>query len=113
MDVNVSSVSNSYSHTLILKSDGSLWGNGINGEKQIQNTNAFAINTPYQILDSNVSAIIAGDNLSLFIKSNGSLWGMGRNEGQLGSGNTNLKKTQFKLSQKMYSPLPQIINTPC
>ena len=73
MDVNVSSVSNSYSHTLILKSDGSLWGNGINGEKQIQNTNAFAINTPYQILDSNVSAIIAGDNLSLFIKSNGSL----------------------------------------
>ena len=63
----------------------------------------FAINTPYQILDSNVSAIIAGDNLSLFIKSNGSLWGMGRNNnGQLGIGNTRHKKTQFKLSQKMY-----------
>ena len=92
---NVTAVSAGGQHSLILKSDGSLWAMGFNMFGQLGNgtfaTSApFGVDVPEQIVASNVTAIAAGGNHSLFIKSDGSLWAMGQNQnGQLGDGTYN------------------------
>ena len=79
-------------HSLLLKSDGSLWamGDDANGELG-DGTHAIApcygTNRPEQIVASNVTAVAAGGYHSLFLKSDGSLWAMGFNgDGELGDG---------------------------
>jgi alpha-tubulin suppressor-like RCC1 family protein len=90
---NVIAVAAGGSHSLFLKSNGSLWAMGWNaygqlGDGTTDNGN-YETNQPEQIVASNVTAIAAGLNHSLFLKSNGSLWAMGDNSyGQLGDGTT-------------------------
>lgn len=73
------------SHSLFLKSDGSLWGMGMNGYGQLGDGTTSDTNLPEQILASSVMAIAGGNVHSLFLKSDGSLWAMGANGGgQLG-----------------------------
>ncbi len=90
---NVIAVAAGGSHSLFLKSNGSLWAMGWNaygqlGDGTTDNGN-YETNRPEQIVASNVTAIAAGLNHSLFLKSNGSLWAMGDNSyGQLGDGTT-------------------------
>jgi alpha-tubulin suppressor-like RCC1 family protein len=75
-------------HSLFLKSDGSLWGMGLNWYGQLGDGTAGRYNVtikPEEIVASNVVAVAAGGAHSLFLKSDGSLWGMGYNgSGQLG-----------------------------
>jgi alpha-tubulin suppressor-like RCC1 family protein len=83
----------SVSHSLFLKSDGSLWAMGDNryGELGDGTTDSgnYITNLPEQIVASNVTAIAAGAVFSLFLKSDGSLWAMGDNvAGELGDGTT-------------------------
>jgi alpha-tubulin suppressor-like RCC1 family protein len=78
------------SHSLGLKSDGSLWAWGYNYHAQLgdgTNTNRIS---PVQIGTDNKWAMVkAGDEYSLGLKSDGSLWGWGGNSnGQLGNGIT-------------------------
>ena len=75
-------------YSLFLKSDGSLWGMGVDGDGQLgDGTFNIATNRPEQIVASNVTAIAAGSFFSLFLKNDGSLWGMGGQiVGQLGDG---------------------------
>jgi alpha-tubulin suppressor-like RCC1 family protein len=90
---NVIAIAVGGSHSLFLKSNGSLWAMGWNaygqlGDGTTDNGN-YETNRPEQIVASNVTAIAAGLNHSLFLKSNGSLWAMGWNAyGQLGDGTT-------------------------
>lgn len=76
--------------SLFLKSDGSLWGMGDNGNGQLGDGTTNNTSAPIEIVSKNVTAVAAGGYFSLFIKSDGSLWAMGDNAfGQLGDGTTN------------------------
>ncbi len=77
------------SHSLLLKSDGTLWSFGGNEFGQLGTTaNNATTNpnpTPVQVL-TNVASVAAGASHSLALKNDGSLWAFGSNEfGQLGS----------------------------
>jgi alpha-tubulin suppressor-like RCC1 family protein len=77
------------SHSLFIKSDGSLWAMGGNGFGELGDgtLNSAGTNSPEKIVASGVTAIAGGTDHSLFLKSDGSLWGMGDNDpGQLGDG---------------------------
>ena len=87
---NVTAIAAGVFHSLFLKSDGSLWAMGYNGDGQLGDGTYNQINLPEQIVASNVTAIAAGRFHSLFLKSDGSLWAMGYNaSGQLGDGTYN------------------------
>lgn len=85
---NVKQVAAGDFHSLALKTDGTLWAWGYNGNGQlgIGSYDYNAHSTPVQIM-SGVSKIAAGDYFSLAIKTDGSLWAWGRNwDGQIGDG---------------------------
>jgi alpha-tubulin suppressor-like RCC1 family protein len=80
-----------FTHSLFIKTNGSLWAMGNNGFGQLgdgsTNGGDYKVNLPEQIIASNVTAVAAGAYHSLFRKSDGSLWGMGYNgDGELGNG---------------------------
>ena len=77
-------------HSLLLKSDGSLWSMGYDGNGQLGNGTTdgltFKTNKAEKVVPGRVTAIAAGYNHTLFIKSDTSLWAVGDNtEGELGS----------------------------
>ena len=88
----VTAIATGFSHSLFLKSDGSLWAMGFNfhgelGDGTYSTNVPYGTNRPEQIIASGVTAIAAGEGHSLFLKSDGSLWAMGYNYfGQLGDG---------------------------
>jgi alpha-tubulin suppressor-like RCC1 family protein len=87
---NVKAIATGRGHSLLLKSDGSLWAMGDNQYGELGDYSFTETNLPEQIVASNVTAIAAGDYHSLFLKSDGSLWAMGDdNDGQLGDGSYN------------------------
>jgi len=86
---NVVAIATGEFHSLLLKSDGSLWAMGLNDEGQLGKGFSYYNSIPAQIVASNVTAIAAGSWHSLFLKSDGSLWAMGSGQwGQLGDGMT-------------------------
>lgn len=88
----VASVSTGANHSLFVKTSGTLWALGTNGNGQFGNGTTNNSSNPVQIT-SNVSVAAAGSTHSLFVKNDRSLWAMGLNNyGQLGDG-TNISKT--------------------
>jgi alpha-tubulin suppressor-like RCC1 family protein len=87
--VSISGTGNSEanSHSLFIKSDGSLWGMGFNSLGGLGDGTFNTTNRPVQITSRDVVAIAGGWSHSLFLKSDGGLWAMGDNNfGQLGDG---------------------------
>lgn len=75
-------------HTLILKTDGTLWACGHNGYGQLGAGDTTDRDDPVQVM-TDVAAISAGFGFSAALKTDGSLWTWGRNDdGQLGTGDT-------------------------
>jgi alpha-tubulin suppressor-like RCC1 family protein len=75
------------SHTMILKTDGSLWaaGNGDNNRLGTGSTTDYL--TPTVIISSGVSMAAAGTGHTVILKDDGSIWAVGLNNyGQLGDG---------------------------
>ena len=75
MRSNVTAVATGEHHTLVLKSDGSLWGMGNNSSGELGDGTVTDRHVPVPIVSSNVVAIAAGIYSSFFIKRDGSLWG--------------------------------------
>jgi alpha-tubulin suppressor-like RCC1 family protein len=90
----VVAVAGGYSHSLALKSDGTVWAWGDNQGGQLGNGSTTASTTPVPCgALTGVSRIRAGDGHSLALKtdglSSGTLWAWGSNQfGQLGDGTT-------------------------
>ncbi|EKE19915.1 MAG: hypothetical protein ACD_8C00086G0006 [uncultured bacterium] len=82
--------SNNYSHSLALKSDGTVWGWGYNSTGQLGNNSATQSLVPVQALGlTGVVSISAGSNHSMALKSDGTAWIWGGNsDGQLGNNST-------------------------
>ena len=103
------SVSAGGSHTLIVKTDGSLWACGSNEYGQLGDGSITSRNYPIKIMSeilSDVTLSAAGDAHSLIAKSDGSLWTCGYNHwGQLGDGTT----TNSSFPVTVISPEPQSI----
>jgi len=100
-------------HTLALKSDGTVWAWGFNGDGELGNGTTTNTTTPVQVRDPNdpsgnltgVVAIAAGFYTSFALKSDGTLWGWGLNRyGEVGNGTTNITSPYG-----IYTPV-QVIN---
>ena len=82
----VASVSAGTRHTLVVRSDGSLWAMGNNVYGQLGDGTTADRTTPVFVMDG-VQAVDAKGYQTLIMKTDGSLWVAGRNQyGQLGDG---------------------------
>ena len=77
-------------HTVAMKSDGTLWGWGRNGNGQLGDGTGTTTNSPVQVGTANNWVTVAsGADHALALKSDGTLWAWGHNGvGQLGDGST-------------------------
>jgi len=82
------SVSTGNSHTLALRSDGTLWAWGANAQGRLGIGNTVGQQTPVQVAsDNDWVAVFAGAQHSLALRDDGTLWAWGNNaSGQLGQG---------------------------
>lgn len=87
-------------HSLALKSDGTVWtwGSNFNGELGIGSNKSSYVPVKIPSL-SGVKAISAGAFYSLALKSDGSVWSWGANyNGQLGDGTTQSRLVPYKIT---------------
>src|SRR3990172_4666003 len=79
-DANWTTIATGFSHTIALKSDGTLWAWGNNSSGQLGDGTTEDKNRPTQIgTDTNWTTIAAGGSHTIALKSNGTLWAWGLN----------------------------------
>lgn len=87
---NIKQIASGDEHTLLLKTDGTVWAYGKGDKGQLGNGRKESSMVPVQVIGlTNVTAIAAGGDSSLAICENGRVMTWGSNEfGQLGDGTT-------------------------
>ncbi len=84
----LSAISAGSTHSLFLKTDGSVWSTGMNTSGALGDGTTTNRSTPVQVM-TGVTAVSAGQVVSLFLKADGSAWAAGSNtRGMLGDGTT-------------------------
>ncbi len=93
--VNIMQISGGDSHTVALRSDGTVWAWGNNNQGQLGNGNFTNSGTPVQVgasvaaFNTHVIAVSSSHGHTLALTDDGKVWAWGRNnEGQLGDGTT-------------------------
>jgi len=102
---NVVAVAAGYWHSLALKSDGSVWAWGYNGNGELGDNTTTQRNTPIQVHGPNnvgflsgMSAVVATDGDSHSLKSDGTVWNWGYNgNGNLGDNTTTVRRTPVEV----------------
>ena len=93
---NIKQVYCGYSHTFILKNDGTLWGTGNNYSGQLglgDGHDRYAF-TQITTNTDNIKDVYCGGSYTIILKNDGTLWGCGCNTfGQLGLGDTTNRTT--------------------
>ncbi len=87
-------------HSIVLKSDGTVWTFGAGGSGQLGSGGSWDLWTPVQVsgLTGGV-AVAAGYSFSLVLKSDGTVWAFGNNDyGQLGDGTTDPRSSPVQVS---------------
>lgn len=80
-------VSAGFEHSLILKSDGSVWSMGGNQFGQLGDGTNEGRSGLVRVVSNGATQVVAGGRYSLMVMDDGSLWGTGHNQsGQLGNG---------------------------
>lgn len=99
----VVSISTGESHTIVLKSDGTVWSWGINFDGRLGDSTTINRNAPVQVMGptgmlTDVTAVSAGTNHSVALKSDGTVWSWGSNTyGRLGDGTTTTRNTPVQV----------------
>ncbi|WP_425510141.1 RCC1 domain-containing protein, partial [Verrucomicrobium spinosum] len=77
-----------YNHTVVAKTDGTVWSYGLNSLGQLGVTAGASQLTPVQVTAlSDAKAVAVGYDFSLVLKTDGTVWGFGSNtNGTLGDG---------------------------
>jgi len=89
-EANWASVSAGPSHTMAIRTDGTLWGWGNNQHGQIGDNTTWVRHSPVQIgVAATWASVSAGPSHTMAIRTDGTLWGWGNNQhGQLGDNTT-------------------------
>ena len=96
----VTQIASGQYHTLVLKSDGTVWAWGYNYSGQLGNGTTIDSSTPVQVIGlSNIIYISAGNSHSMALKSDGTVWTWGLNSsGQIGNGTTTNRTTPIQVT---------------
>jgi uncharacterized protein YjdB len=96
---NWASVSAGSSHTVAIKTDGTLWAWGDNFSGQLGDGTTTNRHSPIQIgTDTNWASVSAGSTYTLAIKTDSTLWAWGWNSsGQLGDGTTTYRLSPIRV----------------
>ncbi|MDQ8734335.1 fibronectin type III domain-containing protein [Paenibacillus sp. LHD-38] len=90
-----------YSHSLAVKSDGTVWAWGDNSSGELGDGSTTTRYTPVQVTNlGSVTDIAAGSSHTLALKSDGTVWTWGHNySGQLGDGSTTSSSSPVQVSE--------------
>ena len=101
-----------WSHTFIIKNDGSIWSCGHNGYGQLGLGDTTNRTTFTQVTTniSDVKQIICGYTYTFILKNDGSVWGCGLNSnGQLGLGDTDDRTIFTQVTTNINNDVKQIV----
>jgi alpha-tubulin suppressor-like RCC1 family protein len=99
---NWASVASGPSHTVGLRSDGTLWAWGKNNYGQLGDGSTTQRTSPVRIgAESNWAAVACGSYYSVGLRSDGTLWAWGRNQfGQLGDGSMTNRSSPVRIGSQ-------------
>jgi alpha-tubulin suppressor-like RCC1 family protein len=95
----IKAISAGSDHSIILRSDGTVWTWGDNSYGQLGDGTNTPSETPLQVQNLNdVQAVVAGSFYSLALRNDGTIWAWGLNDkGQLGDGTTTNQSTPVQV----------------